>query len=153
MSHCAALFIRCTAEITDYWDISRCYGNSNWNVISRKASSCIIARGTDDQRTILMRHVAVTATAAVVTVTDRDKVHRSTAVSWRWQLIQQASQRCPMSIRLIRILQHKQHLLVHQKLHVRPRLPTKLATRMAFNRVHISVMADDVTKLYYTNCG
>jgi len=106
--HSAALLDSCTAEVSDQCTSSSWYGCCSCYANSWKTS--IVSSGSVNtfitQWTILTGHVTVTA-AAVITVTDRDKVHRSTAVSWQWYLIQQVSHWCPMSVHLIWILPYK----------------------------------------------
>jgi len=106
--HSAALLGSCTARISDQCTTSRWYGDCSCYADSWNASN--ISSGSIDtfaaHRTILVGRVAV---AAVFTVTDRDKVHRSAAFCRQRQLIQQVGQWCPVSINLTWMLPRKKH--------------------------------------------
>lgn len=102
-----------TAQTSDQWTTSRWYGDCScyadcWN--TRSISSVGVAN-----RSILTGHVAITATA-VITVTYCDKVHGSAAVRRQWQLIQQASEWCPMSINLSWMLPYRKHAVTSQSI-------------------------------------
>ena len=101
ISHSAAIVsARSVAQMS--WQ--RAVGRSH--SVSRCNSGSLYADIVVDTQTSLARGVGVAA-ATILAVADRDKMHRSTAVGRRRQLIQEVSQRSPVAIRIVPKLQQQ----------------------------------------------